>query len=276
MSKCVGKRQVCDFFLGGFATYGALWVLVEPIAFLFSLKPQEGFVWYCAFGFLAVAGGVYLARPVKQIRFQIPVSDSTFEIRFGNVLGGEGVVVIPVNEYFDGQLGAHVSEKSLHGQFIRNVLGGQTQTFLDLTRTALTGIAPAQKGVDRPSGQCDRYPIGTIAPIDVNDQRYLLAALSHTDLSSLKASATVHDLWIALTGVWEGIHRYSNGQPVRIPLIGSGLSGVGLPPGMLIDIMVISFVYYTKQQKAADVVTLVLPHRLAGTLDLNSIKRNWS
>ena len=276
MSKYVGRRHVQDFLIGGFATYGALWLAVGSIsAFFASLKP-EGLVWYCALVVLSAIGGVWRAWPTKRIEFPIPASDSSFEIRFGNVFEGKGVVVIPVNEYFDGDLGDHVSEDSLHGRFIRDVLGGQSKTFFDLTSEALAGVVPEQIGVARSSGQCDRYAIGTVARVDVNDQRYLLVALSHTDLSSLKAFATVHDLWTCLEGVWKGIREYSNGKPVRIPLIGSGLSGTGLPLGNVIEIMITSFLCHTKERKVADRVSLVLPRRFAGNLDLNSIKRSWT
>ena len=201
MSKYVGRRDVEAFLLGGAATYGALWLAVESVStFFVSLKP-EGFVWYSALLVLAVMGGVWRAYPTRRIEFPIPGSDSSFEIRFGNVFQGAGVVVIPVNEYFDGELGDHVSEKSLHGRFIKEVLAGQSETFLGLTGRALEGVAPDESGVARSSGRRDRYAIGTVARVDLNDQRYLLAALSRTDLLSLKASATIDDLWTCLAGV---------------------------------------------------------------------------
>ena len=78
------------------------------------------------------------------------------------------------------------------------------------------------------------------------------------------------------SGSLEGVREYSNGRPVRIPLIGSGLSGTGLPPGNLVETIVTSYLYCTKERKVADKVTLVLPRRLATSLDLNSIKRSWT
>lgn len=270
------RGHVQDFLLGGFATYGALWLAVESIsAFFPSLKPS-GLAGYGVLLVLAAIGGLWRASPVKRIEFPIPASDSSFEIRFGNIFEGEGVAVIPVNEYFDGELGNHVSENSLHGQFIRNKLGGQSKTFFDLTSEILAGVVPEESDTVKSSGKCNRYSIGTVAPVDVNDRRYLLVALSHTDPLSLKASATVHDLWTCLAGVWKGIREHSNGQPVRIPLIGSGLSGVGLPTRNVIEIVVTSFLCHTKESKVADGVTLVLPRRLAGHVDLNSIKRSWT
>ena len=276
MDKYISRHHVQEFLLGGAATYGALWLAVESISAFFVFLKPEGFVWYSALMGLAGLGGVLRAWPIQRIEFAIPGSDSSCEIRFGNIFEGPGVIVIPVNEYFDGELGDHVSEKSLHGRFIKDVLAGQSRTFVDLTSRALEGVTPAESAVTRPSGRRDRYAIGTVAAVDLNDKRYLLAALSRTDLSSLKASASVHDLWNCLAGIWKGVREYSNGNPVRVPLIGSGLSGIGLPPGNLIEIIVTSYLCYTKERKVADRMVLVLPRRLAKSVDLNGIKRSWT
>ena len=218
MNTYLRQLRVQDFLLGGFATYGALWVAVEPISALVgSLKPG-GWAEYLVFVALAATGGILRACPKTRIKFQIPASNSSFEIQFGDIFKDRDVVVIPVNDYFDGELGDHVSENSLHGQFIRDVLGGQSQTFFALTSNALADVVPEEAGVARSSGRCNRYAIGTVARVDVNDQRFLLVALSHTDPSTLKASASVHDLWTCLAGVWKGIHQYSNGRPVACRL----------------------------------------------------------
>ena len=270
-------RQVRDFFLGSFAIYGALWAVLEPLTPFLPLAPPEGPWCYAAVVLLSVIGGVCFAWRTKRIEFRIPGSDSSLEIRFGDILKREGIVVIPVNEFFDGELGDHVSAESLHGRFIKDVLGGVTQSFYNLIAKDLANVEPTQTNVQRPGGgQCVRYPIGTIARADVNEKRYLLAALAHTNVGTLKASATVQDLWICLDGVWRGIRDYSNGRPVSLPLIGSGLSGVGLPAANLIEVIAISFLKETKERKVADKVTLILPGRLAGELDLKKIERSWN
>ena len=169
-----------------------------------------------------------------------------------------------------------MAEKSLHGQFIKDKLGGQSETFVKLTREALAEIEPEETDVARSTGQRNRYGIGTVARVDINEQCYLLSVLTHTNLSSLKAFATVEDLLTCLAGVWKGVREHSGGRPVRIPLIGSGLSGIGLPEKVLTGIIVTSFICHTKKEKVADKVTLVLPRRLRGTLDLNTIGRSWN
>ena len=259
-----------------FATYGALWLAVEPISVFFgSLKPT-GLAGYGVLVALAAIVGIIRVWPRERIEFPIPASDSFFELTFGNIFDGSAVVVIPVNDFFDGEIGDHVSPNSLHGQFINDVLGGQSQSFFDLTGAALADTRSEPEHIVRSSGRCDRYAIGTVARVDVNNRRFLLVALSHTDLSSLKASASVRDLWGCLAGVWKGVREYSNDQPVNVPLIGSGQSGVGLPPRHLIDLIVTSFLCHTKEKKVARRVTLVLPRRLAGDIDLRSIKRRWT
>ena len=132
--------------------------------------------------------------------------------------------------------------------FIRDVLGGQSGAFNDLVDHALNSVAA--QTVRRESGREKKYPIGTVACVDVNDTRYLLAALSRTDLDSLKASATVHELWDCLSGIWQGVRNFSNGNSVKVPLLGSGLSGVGLPPKNLIEI--VRDVIYLLHQETED------------------------
>ena len=251
-------------------------MVLESLSWFFESTKPGGWFGFGVFLAGAAIGGLYRAWPQERVEFAIPGSSSTFEIKFGDIFDGRAVVVIPVNDFFDGQLGDHVSENSLHGQFINGVLGGQSQSFYALTSQALAGVKPKEEGVARSSGRCNRYAIGTVARVDVADRRYLLAALSHTDPLSLKAAASLHDLWMCLAGIWNGVRDHASGQPVSIPLIGSGLSGVGLPPGRLLDFLVTSFFYHNKGRTVVQKVTLMLPNRLAGDLDLKSIKRRWT
>ena len=270
----LNKRVFRDFFVFGFAAYGALWTAAEPLGAVLENRKPDGFYWYGAMILASIVSGLWKCRPRDHVEFPIPGSDSRIEIEFGDIFEDGSVVVIPVNEYFDGLLGDHVSENSLHGQFIKNVLGGQDSTFYDLTSKDLESASSEE--VHRKNGRSTKYPIGTVARADVNGKRFLLAALSRTDVVSLKASATLHDLCDCLAGIWQGVRNFSNGNRIKIPLLGSGLSGVGLPPKNLIEIIVTSFRYFTKEQKIADKVTLVLSNELKREVDLISIKRSWT
>ena len=269
----LNKRVARDFFVFGLAAYGASWTIAEPLGAVLEKWNPSG-IWYGAMVSTSIIVGLWKCRPRRNIEFKIPGSDSSIRIEFGDVFQSDNVVVIPVNEYFDGLLGDHVSERSLHGQFIKNVLGGQARAFYDLISKDLQNISSEE--VHRERGRCSKYPIGTVARADVNGKRFLLAALSRTDLTSLKASATLRDLLDCLAGIWKGVRDFSNGNHITIPLLGSGLSGVGLPAKNLIDVIITSFLYYSKKQKIADRVTLVLPQRLETEIELITIKRSWT
>ena len=272
----VVRRRALEFLLGFSATAAPLWLFIESLSVLLPRLAPRGLVWYVAFLILSAFGGLWRSWPKKRIEFPIPLSDSRFEIARGDLFASDAVAVIPVNEYFDGELGDHVSEDSVHGKFISRVLGGQTRSFFDLTSKALAMTEPAEVGVGRRSGQSTRYEIGTVARLDVSNRRYLLAALTHTDLDSLAGSATVQDLWACLEGIWKAVREHSNGRPAVMPLLGSGQSKIGLPAAHLIEIILISFAYNTKKSKITNKVTLLLqPDRLR-EVDLRTIKRSWT
>ena len=274
LNMVISKRIVRDFVVFGFAIYGVLWAIVESFGYFFEDNKPEGVYWYGAMVIVSVVSGLWKCWPRNRIVLKIPASDSSMEITFGDIFEGDGVVVIPVNEYFDGCLGDRVSENTLHGLFIKNILGGQSTAFFDLTSRALESFD--EEHMQSKSGREMKYPIGTVACVDVNEKRFLLAALSRTNIKTQKASATVHELWDCLAGTWDGARNFSNGDCVKLPLVGSGQSGVGLPAKNLVEIIVTSFLYYTKKQKIADRVILVLHSRLRGEIDLVSIRRSWT
>ena len=256
--------------LFSFAAYGAMWTAVESIsAFIETMKPG-GWRSYATLVVASLAYGLWKAWPARKVEIGVPNSDSSVNIQFGDLLKMNGCIAIQVNEYFDSLLGNHVSTKSLHGIFIRDVLGGQSATFDSLVRNALS-TTPFEV-VKRKSGNTHRYRIGTTAAVDINSRRFLLFAFARTDLSTLKAQATIHDFWEALSGLWEGVRVHSNGENVYVPLLGSGLSGVGLPERQLLELMILSFFYHSKKNKIAKCVTIVVHSSLRAKINLLALK----
>lgn len=264
------KHAAKRFFVFSFAAYGAFWTIIESVsAFKDQLKPT-GVLAYSVLVLFSLAVGAWQAWPARRIAIRVPNSDSSLAVEFGDIFSREGCIAIQVNEFFDSLLGDHVSSHSLHGLFIRDVLGGQSASFDTLVAAALAGVP--HEVVQRPNGNSRRYKIGTTASVDVNSKRYFLFAFAKTDIATLKAYATVHEFWDALSGLWEAARLRSNGNPIYVPLIGTGLSGVGLPERQLLELLILSFVYHTKKSKITKQVTIVLHPSLRRTIDLKSIK----
>lgn len=262
-------HRLKTFFVNGLATYGLLWTFVESVGTFFSQIKPDGLAQYAFLVVPSIAFGVWRAWPVSKVELTVPNSDSVLCIEFGDIWEKRHCIAIPVNEYFDSLLGDHVSPNSLHGQFIRDVLRSQSADFDAHVARALTN--QPFDDVPRTSGNSKRYKIGTTASIDLGPKRYLLFASAKTDIATLKASASVHELWDAFAGLWSSVRVRSNGDPVYMPLVGGGLSGVGLPARNLLQILMISFSYYTKKEKITNRMTIVLQKSLSKEIDLREL-----
>ncbi|MBC3808355.1 hypothetical protein H8K52_13455 [Undibacterium seohonense] len=263
------KHRLKTFLIHGLAAYGLFWTLVESVGAFFSQIKPDGILQYSFLVLPSVVYGVWRAWPISRVELAVPNSDTVLCIEFGDIWKKQGCVAIQVNEFFDSLLGNHVSPNSLHGQFIRDVLRSQSSDFDRYVTQALSNV-PSEH-VPRTSGNTKRYKIGTTAAIDIGPQRYLLFAFTKTDTTTLKASASVHELWDALAGLWAAITIHGNGDPVSMPLVGGGLSGVGLPARNLLQLLMTSFSYYTKKQKITGRLTIVLPKALAKEIDLQEL-----
>ena len=228
---------------------------------------------------LAAAGlviGIARSIPKSRVRLCIRQINTQVEVAFGDLFKQEGHKVVPVNEFFDTELGDCVSDRSVHGQFIIGVYKGDSNSLDQHLRSALANVTGEE--VRRERGRTTKYPIGTTAVIgDLPGARYFLAALCHTDINTLKASADVPDLWLTLSGLWKSVREHANAYPVNIPLFGSGLAQIRLSPQQLLQVMLLSLVMEAKSREiSTGVIRIVLhPSRFA-EFDLESIRREWS
>ena len=259
------------------ATCGTLWLLVGPLGAWVPAAKPSGIGAYAAFIAIGLAVAVWRNWPKKSVHITIPETDSEIVAEIGDIFEGESVKVIPVNEYFDCKLGDHVSEESLHGQFIKRIMKGDEDEWRKAVRPGLDAMAPVERDVGRTSGETDRYKIGTTVRIKAGGpgQEYILVALSRTNLNSLKASAKLEDVCICIEAICKAARKYAQGRRVDIPIIGSGLSNTGVPPQRLLDILMVFVVHHTKKREIAKQIRIVVSEKLGGRLDLHETERRW-
>ena len=161
-------------------------------------------------------------------------------IEKGDVFNANGLKVIPVNEYFDTHLGdGIIKETSVHGQLLtkykcridelRKKIDDQQSQLEPLssnrTRTMVEGLP--QK----------RYPLGTCVRVIMDEQCYLLVAVTrfnayeHVEVSSEEFPEIVRKMF-------NGIEQLHNGNAVFMPLIGSGISGYELTNMQILNTIV--------------------------------------
>lgn len=255
-----------------FLTFSGLWTVLDASVYLFGLENTNKPALTIIFLILSLGMGLFKSLPKTSIYFTITNSDTRLNIYFGDLFKGNGIKVIPVNEFFDSEIGDHVSENSLHGMLILNQLNGKSANFDKLVQNALKSLQKTPLAtIGRHSGKTKKYEIGTTLPIEVGANKFLLVALAHTDIQTKKASADIECLWKALGGLWKQARISANGNKVVVPLLGSGLAGVGLPVQQLLQIIIISIIKETHQKKITSEIDIVLHERLFDEISLRSI-----
>lgn len=267
------KRRPLKFLGEIFLAYSALWTLIESGSYFFPDIKLQGIRCYLALVCVGVLVACIRAYQHRSISFKIGHSNTKVTVLFGDLFDRDGHLAIPVNEFFDSELGLPVSPKSLHGIVINNFFGGHPASF-DQLITADLANTPGQD-IQRVGGKTRRYPIGTTASIKTNSHRFLLFALCTTDLATFKASATVPDLVQALEGLCARARVVLGGERLIVPLVGSGLSGIGLPANQLLQLILLVLVNETKKNQVALDIEVVIHTDRFDEVDLRLIENFW-
>jgi hypothetical protein len=222
---------------------------------------------------LSVLFGLIYNIPSRIITFKLENTNTIVKIVFGNLFKQDGHKIISVNEFFDSKIGDNVSPNSLHGVFIQKILGGHSDIFNQLVDKDIQN--EPYEIIERANGRNKRYSIGTTSQIEYNGYKYFLFAFCRTNLTSLKAEGNVQDMWVALDGLWRKVRIYAGGTPVNIPVVGSGLSGVGLPINHLIQIILMSILKATKEREITSQICIVINESLYEEVEIDIIKTLW-
>lgn len=138
--------------------------------------------------------------------------------------------IIPVNRCFDTIVDDRIiSNNSIHGAFLKYLYsinlfspeGLYSEIERELKDTECIELSPKNK----PEGNRLRYPTGTI--VDISDyssnNHYYLLGLTTFD-KNLTAHSSKEDFLLAIQRLIEYCNNHSQGYPVVLPLIGSGLA----------------------------------------------------
>lgn len=268
------KRRPLAFAASIFLAYSALWTVVESLSYFISDPKLQGGYYYLALVITSIAVGLVRAVPKQHVTFKVGHSNTAISVRFGDLFQSVGHLAIPVNEYFDSELGLPVSPKSLHGIVIERLFGGHQASFDQLVAADLHSTPSVH--VSRTQGKTLRYEIGTTAKISTNSHNFLLFALCKTDLVTFKAAARLPELVRALQGLCAKAQLVLGGEKLVVPLVGSGLSGIGLAPQHLLQLILLTLVDETKRTQFALEIDVVIHPSKYDEVDLSLIQEVWS
>jgi hypothetical protein len=267
------KRHPWRLISSIFLAYSALWTLIESLAFFNPTLKLQGFNSYLILGIISVVIGLWRVYQPKHISIKINTSDTTLNIYYGDIFKSEGYIAIAANEFFDSELGDPVSEKSLHGMVIKKYFGGHPESFDRAISKDLLNCRYEE--IKRNRGNTKKFPIETTAKITANDKKFLLFALCHTDIETFKASSDLATMVTALNGLFSKARNCTGGESLILPLVGSGISGVGLPATQLLQLIVLTLIDETKRKQICKQIDLVIHESRFEEIDIEAIKLQW-
>jgi hypothetical protein len=100
-------------------------------------------------------------------------------------------------------------------------------------------------------------------------------AITNTDPVTAKASSDLTRLFPALLALWNAIRHSSNGAPVSLPLVGSGLAGIPIEPQHLLLFILLSLKMGTRESKIISPIRIVLHPSLRQRIDLYQLEEQW-
>lgn len=172
--------------------------------------------------------------------------------KYGNILDsidlGNVNIVVPVNRCYDTIIDDLViSSNSVHGQIMQYLFQNDLISKEELDRNIEKSlkeqnIEAENIGNDvsiggKSKGKYKRYPVGSVALVVVDTVRFHFIAFSKIEKNK---TATTKDLdyLIVLNQIVENIWKNSNGSPIYMPLIGSGLSKLNYDSNQLLKFMI--------------------------------------
>ncbi|WP_321813189.1 MULTISPECIES: macro domain-containing protein [unclassified Paraburkholderia] len=202
-----------------FTTFSVIQTVILGVSLFVPGVTVSG--WIPIVAVLVVSVGWELKKVWKPSRIDLQVANSgtTIEVVFGDLFAQHGILAIAVNDFFDSELGEPVSDKSVHGIFLKKRFGGHVGPFDKQVDAELAKVQ--SESAERAQWKTKRYPIGSTALLQVNQDRYIAFAFATTDPTTSKASADVTMMWTSLHDLWERVGIEAGGYSLSVGLGGA-------------------------------------------------------
>ena len=172
--------------------------------------------------------------------------------KYANILDsidlGNVNIVVPVNRCYDTIIDDFViSSNSVHGQIVKYLFQNDLISKEELDRNIEKSLKEQNiKAEDigndvsiggKSKGKHKRYPVGSVALVVIGTVRFHFIAFSKIEKNKTATTKDI-DYLIVLNQIVENIWKNSNGSPIYMPLIGSGLSKLNYDSNQLLKFMI--------------------------------------
>ena len=190
---------------------------------------------------IIIAGYYSYAQNQKIKKLQLTISEKLkLTIEEGDIFEKKGIILIPVNEYFDTHVGDDVVDaKSIHGQFINKYFQNENelnQIFNTLLQNKEV-VAEDERSVNGIKLRGKRYKLGTCIKLEKNENIYVLFSLTHFDRDN-KANVSRKEYSEILQKLLIYLNCMPGGKTIYMPLFGTKFSRINRTPNQILHYIV--------------------------------------
>lgn len=252
------SRHALIKFLSGFIqAFGTLAILLGVLDTLF---PHTFGLKYPGLQFLTVTSFIWAIIqifPRLEISRRLSVPDTVIKIKVGDLFEEDSNLVIGMSDTFDTEKGDIIKSDSIQGQFLTAFYNDDTSRLnTDLT-AALHNIS-GKKDIKKSKGKNIRYPVGTVATLNIGTKKYFCSAYSFMG-NDLKAQSNIKILSTSLDMLWEEIRLKGQRERVSMAVLGSDLARIGTAShSNLIKLITSSFLLASRESPISEQLTIII------------------
>ena len=236
-----------------FTILGVMWFLVEIMNFLCEdlIKTIPCNSRICIFILaliLAIIISLVINRKKKYSKKRINSPETEIEIKLGDLFAQSSSLVIGFSDCFDTEIGEVIKQRSIQGQFQEKIYGNNASKLdTEINAALVTKNLIIEQRANKNSGKKIAYPIGTTISLGMPDKRYFLCAYTKMG-DDCKVYSNFDFLINSLHNIWQEIRVNGQGNEVSMPIIGSDLARTNIPRMALIKLIIISFLFQSKEE----------------------------
>ena len=266
------------FFNHLFVAIGAISSMMTMVSFFFSIKWSEHLVLtWTIIAFVVIVCLFYACAQVRRKKqINIWISENfQLSVKEGNLFDQKGVIVIPVNDYFDTHVGDGIIDpKSVHGQFIQNLFRDRIKELDDKISESLKFQDKQGKEVEKRSyGKRIKYSLGDCADVMDGGNRYVCVVTTEFDADNI-ARLTRDQLSTVVSGLFNHLELVAGKDSVSMPVIGAGNARLNRDAERILHYLIDYFDFSLSEKKILGGVNVLIPS--AKTVDLRRIASIFS
>lgn len=257
--------------------FGTIWLLIEfPSSVNDTMKKffESLGDWVLIISiFLSLTFGIIRVFPKSKVSKKFNASNTSVEIVVGDIFKEKGNFTIGSSNYFDTNF--EIANLSLKSQLINRCFESDIELLNNKILESIDkqGIK-GKKDKNKPLGNKTKYPIGTTVSLNQAERQIFILIISKLVFEENRKHTISNPTYLneALNKFWEFIKTEGRMKPISIPVFGSGLARVNLSFSLLIQLIVFSYVTYSKSTRISEKLKIIVYEKDYNPNDFEELK----